>query len=501
MADTRAAELASTGIAGLDEVLHGGLPRNHLYLVEGVSGTGKTTAGLQFVLAGAAQKERCLYVSLSETQEDLRRIAASHGWSLEGVEVFELLEPAEAIGQAGQYTLFYPSEVELGESTQQVLEAVDRVRPHRMVIDTIAGLRLLAEDPLRYRRQMQALRQYLVERGCTVLILDETDETRGTAHPRSLVHGIIHFDLLLPDYGPERRRMHVRKLRGTDFAGGHHDCRLGTGGIEVFPRLEVVPNRPPVRKRELLLSDLPKLDAMLGGGLQRGTSALVMGSAGTGKSTLAMTYARAAAARGEHCCYFLFDESLDSFVVRARGIGFDLERFVKSGVLRVQSIDPAEMTPGEFAFKLREHSEHKDLRLVVIDSLSGYMYAMPHERFLYLHLHELMSYFNSKRVTTIFTMVQHGVLGQEVAGSSELSYIADTLILMRYFEAHGTVRKAMSVFKNRSGPHEHTIRDYRIGPKGLELGAPLREFEGVLSGMPSFVGPPESLLDPDHGGT
>lgn len=490
-------ELASTGIAGLDEILGGGLPRRHLYLIEGVSGTGKTTLALQFVLEGARRGERCLYVSLSETEADLHRTAASHGWSLEGIEVFEMLESEEG-GEAEQYTLFYPSEIELGESTRQMLEAVDRVRPQRVVIDTIAGLRLLAEEPLRYRRQMQALRQFLVERGCTVLILDETDDPRSAGQPRSLVHGIVRLHLDLPEYGPEHRRVHVRKLRGVDFVSGYHDCRLATGGIKVYPRLRAAAYRRQPGKPEMLSSGVPELDTMLGGGLRRGSSALIMGPAGTGKSTLAMSYAMAAAKRGERCTYFIFDESLDSFFLRAEGVGFDFSPFIESGMLRVQPVDPAEMTPGEFAFQLREETEQQDLRLVIIDSLSGYMFAMPHERFLDLHLHELMSYFSGKGVTTLFTLVQHGLLGQEVTTSSELSYIADALILLRYFEVHGTVRKAVSVFKNRSGPHENTIRDFIVDSAGLRFGDPLHDFQGVLSGIPAFVGAAETLLDDTH---
>lgn len=491
-------DLASTGIPGLDEILGGGLPRRHLYLVEGISGTGKTTVGLQFIIEGAARGERCLYVSLSETEGDLHQTAASHGWSLQGVEIFEMLESAEAAGVDEQYTLFYPSEVELGESTQQVLEAVDRVRPQRVVIDTIAGLRMLAEEPLRYRRQMQALRQFLVQRDCTVLILDETDDPRSASQPRSLVHGIVHLDLTLPEYGPEHRRLRISKLRGVNFSSGYHDCRMETGGLRVYPRLRAAAHEALPRATEHLTSGVPELDTMLGGGLRRGASALVMGSAGTGKSTVAMSYAMAAAQRGERCTYFIFDESLDSFLLRAKGVGFRFESFVERGVFRVQSIDPAEMTPGEFAYMLREETEQHGLRLVVIDSLSGYMYAMPQQRFLNLHLHELMTYFSSQRVSTIFTLVQHGLLGQEVATSSELSYIADTLILLRYFEVHGTVRKAISVFKNRSGPHENTIRDFVIDATGLRLGPPLRDFQGVLSGVPAFVGPAESLLEAGH---
>lgn len=485
---------APTGIAGLDSILGGGLPRRRLYMVEGSSGTGKTTLGLQFCLEGVRSGERAVYISLSESEEELRQIIASHGWSAEGLAILCFPDQDDGSLPGEEYTLFHPSEVELGQTTNRVLEAVEQHRPDRLVLDTLSGLRLMADDPLRYRRQIQSLRAFLAARGCTVMIIDELEDESTLFQPRSLAHGVITIEAVTPDYGPERRRLRVRKVRGIQYSSGYHDCRLVTGGLFVYPRLVASSHESMERSSDLLCSGLAKIDKLLGGGLQRGGSALIMGSAGTGKSTLALTYSMAAAERGEKVIYFLFDESQATFFARAEGMGMDPRRHIDAGLLKVQQVDPAEMSPGEFAHNLRTLAGGSDLRLVVIDSLSGYLYAMPQERFLNLHLHELLTFLGTQGISTLMTLVQHGLLGDTVHTPAELSFLADTLILLRYFEARGEVRKALSVFKKRTGSHEPTIRELTMTGHGIEVGEPLRDFEGVLTGVPHFVGDVSPLL-------
>lgn len=488
-------ERAATGVAGLDQVLGGGFPRQRLYLIEGASGTGKTTLGLQFCLAGVRQGERAVYVTLSETEEELRQVMASHGWSGEELHIVSFTEHDSDVPPGEEYTLFHPSEVELGQTTSRVLEVVKQCNPERLVLDTLSGLRLMADDPLRYRRQIEALRSFLSSRGCTVLILDELDEDRGLFQPRSLAHGVVTLEAVTPLYGPERRRLRVRKLRGITYLSGYHDCTLATGGLSVFPRLVAAHHERVQQDHEVVPSGVPEIDRLLGGGLQRSGSALIMGSAGTGKSTLCLNYCIAAAQRGEKSIYFLFDESLPTFMARARGMGMDPQPYIDDGSLVVQQVDPAEMSPGEFAHNLRSFTAESDLRLVVIDSLSGYLYAMPEERFLNLHLHELLTFLGSQGVTALMTLIQHGLVGENVQTPAELSFLADTLILLRYFEARGEVRKALSVFKKRAGTHEPTIRELSMTSGGIQVGEPLRDFEGVLTGVPHFVGDTEPLLD------
>lgn len=494
MNDQHSVPRASTGIEGLDAILGGGLPRERLYMVEGVSGTGKTTLGLQFCLGGVRAGERAVYISLSESEDELREVIASHGWSSEGLVVLSFADCAEDVAPGQEYTLFHPSEVELGQTTHWVLEAVEKHRPQRLVLDTLSGLRLMADDPLRYRRQIQSLRSYLTTRGCTVLIIDETEEDKSLLfQPRSLAHGVICLQSVVPEYGPERRRLLVRKVRGVPYRSGYHDCRLTTGGLEIYPRLVASAHPPAPLGTDLVSSGIDEIDRLLGDGLQQGGSTLIMGAAGTGKSTISLQYCIAAAERGERSVCFMFDERLDTAIVRAEGLGMDIRRHLDSGLLQVRQMNPAEVSPGEFAHDLRELTTETDLRLVVIDSLSGYLYAMPEERHLHLHLHELLSFLGSQGVTVLLTLVQHGLVGEHVQTPAELSFLADTVILLRYFEAQGEVRKAVSVLKKRAGLHETSIRELVMDRQGIHVGEPLRDFQGVLTGVPQFVGRPESI--------
>lgn len=493
----RQTDRAATGIEGLDSILGGGLPRQRLYILEGSSGTGKTTVGLQFCREGVRRGESVVYVSLSESEEELLEVIASHGWSAEGIRIIAFPDTGDEEAPGAEYTLFHPSEVELGQTTNRVLEAVETYRPDRLVLDTLSGLRLMADDPLRYRRQIQSLRAFLTARGCTVVIIDEIESDTMPFQPRSLAHGVIALESNLPDYGPPRRRMYVRKVRGIPYASGYHDCRLFTGGMQVFPRLVAASHGHMKRGSEFVSSGVPEIDDLLGNGLERGASTLIMGSAGTGKSTLSLCYCISAAERGERSVYFVFDENVATMCRRAEGLGMDLQRHLDAGMITLRQIDPAEMSPGEFAHLLRDLAADTELRLVVIDSLSGYLYAMPAERFLNLHLHELLSFLAGQGITTLMTLVQHGLLGENVQAPVELSFLADTLILLRYFEAQGQVRKALSVFKKRAGHHEATIRELFMSKDGLSVGEPLRDFEGVLTGVPHFVGDPAPLIEPE----
>ncbi len=479
---------AGTGIDGLDAVLGGGLPRRRLYIVEGASGTGKTTLGLQFCMEGVRNGESVVYISLSETSEELHEVIESHGWSADGLHIVSFPDTGEEGAPGEEYTLFHPSEVELGQATNRVLEAVEKFKPQRLVLDTLSGLRLMADDPLRYRRQIQSLRGFLTERGCTVLIIDELGEDKSLFQPRSLAHGVITLESVAPDYGPARRRLHVRKIRGVSHISGYHDCRLSTGGLRVYPRLVAASHSPAQRTDERISSGIPEFDLLVGGGLQRGGSALIIGPAGTGKSTLTLNYCIAAAERGEKSVFFVFDENLDTILDRAAGLDQKLQPHLDNGLLTLQQVDPAEMSPGEFAHNLRTLTTDRQLRMVVIDSLSGYLYAMPNERHLTLHLHELLSFLSSQRISVLMTLVQHGLVGENVQTPADLSFLADTLVLLRYFEGLGEVRKAVSVFKQRTGPHEFSVRELMIGSEGVRVGAPLCEFEGVLTGVPRFVG-------------
>jgi circadian clock protein KaiC len=480
--------LVGTGIDGLDHVLRGGLTPHRLYLVEGDPGSGKTTLATQFLMAGARRGESCLYVTLSESDEELRASAASHGWSLDGIKVVEVIPTEDSLKPDARYTMYHPSEVELGETVKAVLAEAERTRPSRLVFDSMSELRLLAQNPLRYRRQILALKQFFARQRCTVLFIDDKTGDAGDTHLHSIAHGVVSMERHSPDYGAMRRRLQVIKMRGRDFRAGFHDYAVRRGGVEVFPRLVAAEHQAPFA-REPVPSGLAPLDALLGGGLGRGTSALLLGPSGVGKSTLATQYAVAAAGRGEHAALFLFDETLGTHFERSASLGMETAGLAEAGRLSVRQVDPAELSSGEFAHAVVRAVEQEQSRVVVIDSLDGYMNAMPSERHLLLHLHELLTYLARQGVTTLLLMAQHGLVGPHLHTPADTSYLADTVILMRYFEAAGAVRQAVSVIKKRTGRHERTIRELRIEEgRGVVIGEPVREFQGVLTGSPSFVG-------------
>jgi len=474
-------ERARTGIAGLDDVLGGGLPRNRLYLVEGNPGAGKTTAGLQFLLEGVAEGESVLLVTLSETAHELQAIASSHGWSLDRIRVYELAPGEE--GLKGDYTLFHPSEVELNKTMQGVVDVVEQIKPTRVVFDSLSEMRLLARDALRYRRQILALKQFFTGRNCTVILLDDRTADSSDLQLESLAHGVIDLEQLAPEYGAERRRLRVKKLRGLSYRGGYHDFKIATGGVVVFPRL-VASDYDDTFEAGEMASGNPELDLLLGGGLSRGSSTLIVGPAGPGKTSLAVLYALAAAKRGETAVFFSFEEGLGTLHARARGLGWDLEAAVESGRLVIQLVNPAELSPGEFSDGVRRMVEKSKAALIVIDSLNGYLNAMPDERHLSLHLHELLSYLGQRGIATLMIVAQHGMIGTGMASPVDLSYLSDTVIVLRYYEDEGALHVAASVLKKRSGTHERTIRELSMSKDGIHLGPPLREFHGVLTGVP-----------------
>lgn len=473
----------ATGISGLDDVLGGGLVRNRLYLVDGDPGAGKTTLALQYLLEGVRTGERSLYITLSETAEELRAGAASHGWSLEGVTIVELVSEEADLDTDAQVTMYHPSEVELQVTTKRVLEAVEGVNPVRVVFDSLSEMRLLAQHSLRYRRQILALKQFFIGRRCTVLLLDDKTSQGSDLQLQSIAHGVITLEHLAPVYGSARRRLRVVKLRGADYRGGYHDFTIRRGGLAVFPRL-VAAEHHTAFEPSLLTSGVGELDALLGGGPHRGTSTLVMGPAGSGKSTLALQYAVAAAGRGEHAVAFTFDEGIATLTARIRSLGMPVDDLVASGTLRLQQIDPAEMSPGEFGFLVRGAVERDRAHVIVIDSLNGYVNAMPEERFLTVQLHELLSYLGQQGVTTFMVVAQRGLMGQAMTAPVETSYLADSVILVRYFEYQGRVRKAISVVKKRSGHHEESIRELWFDGDGVHLSAPITTLRGVFTGVP-----------------
>jgi circadian clock protein KaiC len=483
---TNGSGLAALGIPGLDEVLCGGLPRNRLYLVQGDPGTGKTTLALQYLLEGVRQGEQVLYITLSETREEVTEVVRSHGWSLEGVALFELSAADQTLSIDQDNTLFNPSEIELHETMRSLLTEVERVQPTRVVFDSMAELRLLAQSSLRYRRQILALKQYFTGRACTVLLLDDCTSEADDLQLQTLAHGVLTLDHLAPGYGGDRRRLRVKKLRGVRFRGGFHDFKIERGGVAVFPRLVAAEHRA-VPRREQVPSGLRELDQLLGGGLDRGSSTLVIGPAGSGKSSVALRWATSVAASGQRATLFQFEEGPGTLHARAAALGMPLEPLLQAGHLVIHQIDPAELAPGELVHLMREEVDRHDSRVVVVDSLNGYLNAMPEERFLTIQLHEVLTYLNQKGVTTILVMAQHGFLGHMVT-PTDVSYLADTVILLRYFESRGAVRKAISVVKKRGGHHEDTIREFIMQPGGILIGRPLSDFQGVLTGVPTFLG-------------
>jgi circadian clock protein KaiC len=476
-------ERVSTGIPGLDDITNGGYTRRRLMLIEGVPGAGKTTLALQFLMAGALRGEPVLYVTLSETEEELVAVARSHGWNLDGVTVRELVPPEAELDPNEQNTMFHPAEVELASTTSLILADIDRLKPTCVVLDSLSEVRLLAGSALRYRRQILALKQFFSTRQCTVLLLDDLTATDRDLQVQSIAHGVVLLEQLNPEYGSERRRLRLVKYRGVQFRGGYHDYVIKRGGIVVFPRLIAAEHRRTTTRAKLA-SELPEFDVLLGGGLEEGTSTLIVGAAGTGKSTIAAQFAAAAAGRGQHVAMFLFDERPQTLLSRCGELQIDLESHVTTGVVTIQQVDPVELAPGEFIQAIRNAVERDDARIVVIDSLNGYLSAMPEERFLIIQLHELLMYLGQRGVATILIGAHQGLIGAQMNTPVDASYLADAIVLLRYYEMQGEVRQAISVVKKRGSRHERTIREFRLDQGRVSVGEALRNFRGILTGVP-----------------
>jgi circadian clock protein KaiC len=481
----------STGVEGLDAVLNGGLTTNRVYLLEGSPGSGKTTFALQFLRAGVALGERALYITLSETREELAAVVASHGWSLEGIDVFELLDEAGRDPDAEQ-SILYPSEIELGETVTKITDQIARVQPARVVFDSLSEMRLLAQDPLRYRRQVLALKQFFSTRACTVMLVDDKTSAAGDLQLHSICHGVISLQQATRDYGTESRRLQVIKMRGQKFQGGVHDFVLDTGRVAVFPRLVASRHRVPSTHAHVTTGS-PLLDTILGGGLTRGASTLLLGPSGIGKTSTIVSCMCAALRRGERAVYYLFDESLSILLLRSKSLGMDLQPFIDAGQCRVVQIDPADLSTGEFASIVIDAVKEGGASFVALDSLNAYLQAMPGQSFLLLHMHELLTFLNHQGVITMLVVGQHGAIGN-VRADIDLSYLSDTTLLFGYFEAEGAVRSAVTALKSRVAQHERTIREFRLSAaSGLQIGDPLAAFEGVLTGLPTYSGATQML--------
>ncbi len=491
-------ELLSSGIAGLDDILRGGFPKGHFFLVEGEPGVGKTTLGLQFLMEGARKGEPVLYVTLSESEKEVKKVGRSHRWSLDKVTIYEYTPTEDSLRPEDQYSAFHPSDVEFQDTTQNILREVDRVQPSRVVLDSLSEIRLLAGDSLRYRRQVLALKNFFTNRKCTVFLLDDTTASHEV-QLQSIAHGVLVLEKVPREYGRTRRRLQVSKMRGSVYREGYHDYTIVTGGLEVYPRLVASEHRHDAPDG-LASSGLPKLDNLWGGGLDRGTSTLLLGPAGSGKSSIAMTYAVEAARRGEKCAVFLFEERTHLAVKRAVSLSLDPRPFLDSGVLRMEQIDPAELSPGQFIQYVRDSVERQNARVVVIDSLNGFINAMPGEHHLALQMHELLGFLNQRGVVSILVLAQAGLMGATMTSPVDLSYLADNVMLFRYFEADGRVRKALSVVKKRSGRHEDTIRELQMVGNQLCIGDSLSGFRGVLTGVPEYVGTERMLGERDAPG-
>lgn len=486
-------ELLSTGVEGLDDILGGGLTTGRIYLIEGEPGTGKTTTGMQFLVEGARAGESVVYITLAETAAELSGVAESHGWSMDGIHVHEVLPSENLLKPEAQYTMFHPSEVEMGTTTQMILAAIEQRKPTRVVLDSLSELQLLADTPLRYRRQVLALKQFFASRACTVMLLDDRTAAGIDLQVRSIAHGVITLEQSVQEYGAERRRVRVVKYRGRAFRGGMHDYDIRYGGLVVYPRLIAAESRV-MAKRHQLTSNLPQLDALLGGGLEEGSSTLIAGPPGTGKTSLASLFVSAAGQRGQRSAMFLFEEAANNLLNRADGLGMDVRAHHDSGLLTIRQIDPAELSPGEFATAVCQSADD-GARVVVIDSINGYLNAMPNERFLTTHLHELLTYLGQRGVVTILIGVQQGMLGGAMSTTVDASYLADNVLMLRYFEHDGEVKQAVSVFKKRGSLHERTIRQFSMDNKGIHVGETLRGFRGILTGVPVYIGNSNSPND------
>lgn len=477
----------SSGLPALDYILSGGFAARRVHLLEGEPGAGKTTLGLQFLLEGRAKGERCLYITLSESKEELTHVAASHGWSLAGIEIFELVPPELSLDPEREQSIVYASDLELGETVQIVKNEVERVAPARVVFDSLSEIRLLAQGALRFRRQVLALKHFFAQQGCTVLFLDDLTETIDDLSLHSLAHGVVRLEQLAMNYGAERRRLRVHKMRGRKFHGGYHDFVIRTGGLEIFPRLVASDHPDDGHAFKQAQSSIGELDKLVGGGLDYGTCTLVIGPSGTGKSTLGLLYAYAGMKSGEKALIVSFDETSAIFRRRASGVGMDIRPFEESGQLFYRQVDPAELSPGELTGLVRHHVEEEGVCIVVLDSLSGYQHAMPEESFLLLQMHELLTYLNQQNVLTFLILTQSGMIGQ-MQNPLDLTYLSDSVLLLRYFESEGEIRRALSAVKKRTGSHESSIREFRITRDGIEVGPRLEGFRGVLTGTPEYVG-------------
>jgi circadian clock protein KaiC len=483
----------STGISGFDGILDGGYAANRVHLIEGQPGTGKTTLALQFLLDGAANGERGLYITLSESKDELEQVAGTHGWDLSGVDIFELVPAELSLDPKQQQSVLYASDLELGETTKMTFDEVRRIAPARVVFDSLSEIRLLAQNPLRYRRQVIALKHFFAQQRCTVLFLDDLTEETDDLNLHSLVHGVVRLEHYALQYGAERRRLRIFKMRGRNFRGGFHDFVIRKGGIALFPRLIAAEHADGIEVAEPILSGIAELDQLLGGGLDRGTSTLLMGPSGSGKSSLAMQFVMAALDAGERALFVTFDETKSILTKRASGMGWNVPEAIGVGQLILEQVDPAELSPGELTGLIRRRVEGDKVGVVVLDSLSGYQNAIPAEQFMLLLMHEMLTYLNHRGVVTILTLAQHGLLGP-MQSSVDLTYLSDTVLLLRFFEAAGKIRRAISVLKKRTGRHEDEIREYRFDNRGIRVGPPLAEFQGVLSGTPNYTGQHAALL-------
>ncbi len=480
-------ERICTGTKGLDDVLCGGLTKSRLYLVEGTPGSGKTTLSMRFLLEGHKNGERGLYITLSETIQELNEVANSHGWDLSGLELFELV-PEEDFSIENEQTLLHPSEFELGETVKGVMSRVEQTSPKRVVLDSLSELRLLAQNPLRYRRQILALKHFFAKRNCTVLVLDDHSAGSNDLQLHSIAHGVISLEQSASDFGSERRRMRIVKMRGLKYRGGYHDFSIERGGLEVHPRL-IASEHHRTFSSEPVTTGLAGLDALLGQGLVPGTNTLLVGPAGVGKTTTAIRCMLAALRKGQNAAYYLFDERLSTLIIRSRALGMDLQPYLDNGQLILRQIDPAELSPGEFATMVRYAVEEHNADIVAIDSLNAYLYAMPSDNYLVLQLHELLSYLSQQGVVSLMILGQHGIIG-DLRSDIDVSYLADTVMLLRFFEAKGSVLKSIAVVKTRTAEHERSLREFRISDKGIEIGDPIAAFTGILSGAPVFEAGP-----------